>query len=109
MKRIPFALSRLTAIAGMRATRLDTSSPQAYRISITRMAEEAGRERYSETRAALFDAVSTLSRRFVTDYVGVDRINLGKTVQAQARFDAMMKGKTREQIFSMVKTQSTKH
>lgn len=80
---------------------LDTSSPTAFRLSVTRMADEAGRGNYGQTRVALLKALDILQHRFIDDYLQDDRRSWGRVVEARARFDAVMKGKTREQILAM--------
>ncbi len=73
------------------------------------MADEAGRGNYGHTRAALLDALHKLQNQFVADYLEAEKRSWGKLVEAQASFDAMMKGKSREQIFDMAKAHGELH
>ena len=104
MRKLPFVRSLLAPPRSYAATCLDTSSPSAYRTSVTRMAGEAGRGNYSDTRSALLNALQELQNHYVDDYLQAGERSWGKIVQARAHFDSMMKGKTREQILDMAKT-----
>jgi len=101
--------SAMLSLAGAGGARLDTSSPAAYRASITRMADAAGRGNYGKTRAALLAALHELQSRFVNEYLADKQRSWGRQVEAQARFDALMQGKTSQEILALSRNGSTLH
>jgi|GEM_PF-2099234 len=109
MKKTTLAFPLLASSRTYTSIGLDTSSPAAYRSSITRMADEAGRGNYARTRTALLEAVDTLQNRFIAESVRDTNGSWGYRAKAQARFDTLMKGKTREQILAMYRDGSQIH
>jgi len=109
MKKIMLAFPLLASSRNYSAVGLDTSSPAALRVSVTRMADEAGRGNYADTRAVLLKAIDTLQSRFIADSIRDTTGSWGYRMKAQARFDMLMKGKTREQILAMYREGAQLH
>ena len=109
MKKITLAFPLLASSKTYATIGLDTSSPAAFRSSVTRMADEAGRGNYARTRTALLEALDTLQTRFIAESVRETNGSWGYKAKAQDRFNTLMKGKTREQILAMYREGSPLH